>query len=41
MKRILAAVLLFVCGSILFLPPASAQSLKVGMTSKTLFYAVF
>ena len=41
MKKILAAVLLFVCGIILFLPPASAQSLKVGMTSKTLFYLPF
>ena len=41
MKRSLAAVLLFVGGTILFFPPASAQSLKVGMTSKTLFYLPF
>jgi hypothetical protein len=41
MKTIFVAIVFLVGGIILFLPPASAQSLKVGMTSNTLFYAVF
>jgi ABC-type nitrate/sulfonate/bicarbonate transport system substrate-binding protein len=37
----LSAVLLLGCGVFLLCSPASAQSVKVGMTSKTLFYLPF
>jgi NitT/TauT family transport system substrate-binding protein len=40
-KRILGSVLLFLCASYLFTPAVKGQSLKVGMTSKTLFYLPF
>jgi ABC-type nitrate/sulfonate/bicarbonate transport system substrate-binding protein len=38
MKRILASTLFLIAGLSLFTSPSLAQSLKVGMTSKTLFY---
>jgi ABC-type nitrate/sulfonate/bicarbonate transport system substrate-binding protein len=38
MKHILASALFLFANCIGFNPPATAQSLKVGMTSKTLFY---
>ena len=41
MKQILVGILLVIGGSILFSSQASPQSLKVGMTSKTLFYLPF
>jgi ABC-type nitrate/sulfonate/bicarbonate transport system substrate-binding protein len=38
MKHILAFALVFFANCVFFNPPATAQSIKVGMTSKTLFY---
>ncbi|MGH7809902.1 MAG: ABC transporter substrate-binding protein, partial [Candidatus Binatia bacterium] len=41
MKRIPIALLLFFSGLLVFADGGPAQSLKVGMTSKTLFYLPF
>ena len=41
MKRIVIAVLIFACSVMALSGAAQGQTLKVGMTSKTLFYLPF